>query len=391
MIEPLDLPLAGCVDLLREARGRHFTEHFWGVADPGVRRADGERPRRQDVHERRHRIGEHQRAGLVEVPREDRHHVGEPRRERAELLRAQSDPSVHRRGVGTGDVVGDPSSGGRRDAADGLHRFGRELGAHLAYDLDAVHVVGEAAETHQPVGEEHVAHGQQEQGIGARHDRHPLVSDLRGAGTHRIDHDRATPAFSDPFDLAEHVGEGEDAAHRLRRVGAHHEEVVRAGDVRHGDLPRIAVHQTAADVLRLLIDGRRPVAGDLRQPGERRHVPAQRRAATDGVARAQRQRTPTVAGDDPVQDLLRAGEGVVPRRGLQHPVRIAYQRRAQAVRVVVQAPERGPLRAQVAFAPHVVLVGTDAGDLPVLHSHLDPAHRLAQVARPQVQRGLAHQ
>ena len=68
----------------------------------------------QTAHAPRHRLGEHQPAGRVEVPGQDVDHVDEPRRQRSELLIAQADPSVEHGPLRPGQLVSQRAGCGPR-------------------------------------------------------------------------------------------------------------------------------------------------------------------------------------------------------------------------------------------------------------------------------------
>jgi hypothetical protein len=95
--------------------------------------------------------------------------------------------------------------------------------------------------------------------------------------------------------------------------------------------------------------------------------------------------------DHPVQAALHLGERFVPGH-LVEGVAASDERCAQAVGVVVELAECGALRADVAPAPHIVLVRADLRDASVLHGDLEAAHRLAERAGVDVDSvaGLAH-
>src|SRR5690606_19535303 len=96
-----------------------------------------------------------------------------------------------------------------------------------------------------------------------------------------------------------------------------------------------------------------------------------------GVADVGTDRGPAVLVDDPAEPV---GDGLPrlrPRRRLE-AVAPAHEGLAQAVGVLVQVLERGPLRAQVAVAEHVEAVAPDADDLAVADGDVEAAAGLAQ-------------
>ena len=166
----------------------------------------------------------------------------------------------------------------------------------------------------------------------------------------------------------------------MRRVGvaAHHQPVVGAGDVRRRDQPHVPVHERARDVLGPLVDRARRV--DHREVGETHEeadVAAQREVVGSRVADVGGERPGAGSVAHPVEQLLAAPErGVPAHRG--PPLAVTDHGLAQPVRVVVQMPERGALRAQEAVAPHVVAVGADATHLVAFHLDLEAAHGLTE-------------
>jgi hypothetical protein len=123
----------------------------------------------------------------------------------------------------------------RIDSAGNPTRRGDALRWELA--RDALHVfdpgdeIGDVAEVDEPVREEHVTDREEERGVGAGHDRDPLVGLVGGAGAAGVDDDDLASTGTNGVDLAEDVGTREQAALRRLRVAAHHEPVVRAADV----------------------------------------------------------------------------------------------------------------------------------------------------------------
>ncbi len=86
---------------------------------------------------------------------------------------------------------------------------------------------------------------------------------------------------------------------------------------------------------------------------------------------------------DGAEQLLAAGERLLPA-DLMPLVAVADQGHPEAILIVVQAGERGPLGAQVAPTPHVFRVAADLGH-PVAAGLDDQAtHRLAERTRAKV-------
>ncbi len=98
-----------------------------------------------------------------------------------------------------------------------------------------------------------------------------------------------------------------------------------------------------------------------------------------------RQRVAGVAGnradavllDDRRQQLGAASEGGIPADLLPLPVDLDH-RASDAVGVLVYGPEGGALRADVAAAPRVITVASDARDSTFFDMNLQAAHGLTQ-------------
>ena len=84
--------------------------------------------------------------------------------------------------------------------------FGREVGAQRTHVVEALHQVGELAERREPFGEQHVAHREEEGGVGAGEDRHPLVGVIGGTRATRVDDDDLAAARPDGVELARTSG-----------------------------------------------------------------------------------------------------------------------------------------------------------------------------------------
>ncbi len=189
-----------------------------------------------------------------------------------------------------------------------------------------LHLLLERAERREPLGEEHVAHREEERGVGAGQDRHPLVGVVGGAGAPRVDDDDLATARADAVELTEDVGAREERTARRLGVAAHADEVVGALDVGRRDLPHVPVHQDARDVLGPLVDGARRV--DVRHaglPDEQRHVATEREAVADRVADERGRRGDAVPVEHAVDQLLAARERLVPRH-LAPRVAVAHHR-----------------------------------------------------------------
>ncbi len=387
--ERLELTLTRGRDLLREARDRDLSEHLGSTAYAARPATEGVAVGPHGVGERGERPGdglaEHRAARAVEVAREDRDHVDQPRRDGAELLVAEPDPAVDRGTRRGSEVVGDLTDLRSGHAARVGDRFGGERAGRGLDLVDPGDQVGDVAEVDEPVGEQHVDDREQHRCVGARDDRDPLVGPVRGPGAARVDDHRSPAPLPDLVDLPEHVGAREQAALRRLGVRTEHEEVVGALEVGCGDVPHPPVHERARDVLRPLVDrAGRVDHREAREPDQQADVPAEREVVDGRVADVGGHRLDAVPLADAEQELLAPGERVVPR-DLAPLVALADHRLADAVGVLVEVAEGRALGAQEALAPDVVAVGTDEGHALVLDVELEAAHGLAERAGPVVE------
>ncbi len=394
-----DLALAGLEDLLRQCRHRVLAHHLGMLADPRMATTDreattgaGRAVRRRPACDGRR---EHHPTRPVEVAAQDVDGVDEPRRGRTELARRGTDASVHGGGGCRCDLAGHPADRRRLDAGRHRHPIGRErcdrddeLVESRQVPIDVLARIGE------PVGDEHVGDRREQQGVGARADRHPFVGLLGGLRTARIDHHDLAAARPDRLDAAGEVRGGAHAAVRGVRVGPEQHEMIGAVEVgnRHGQWR--TEHVAGRDLAGHLIDGRRaePVAGA--DPGEQRpHVQHRRQAVGRRVADVDRDRLATVPGDRRAEALIDRRPRLVPRR-LDVAAVAPDQRPAETIGVVVQLLERRTLRADEAVREHVIAVAPDPLHRfgPVLtgaHGDLQAAPRLAQRAGPVGGAGVA--
>ena len=168
----LDLPLAGCIDLLGQCGGGHFGQRLGISGDSAVPAAGLEAAARFRRPWCRHRGSErkHHPAGSVEVSGQDVDDVDQPAAERAEFDCRRTDSAVHRRRRRRCEFAGErPDVVGRHAAVvtDGLRREPRRQGADV---VDAVDMLGDAAEFRcdKALFEQHVHDGEQKRTVGAR-------------------------------------------------------------------------------------------------------------------------------------------------------------------------------------------------------------------------------
>jgi hypothetical protein len=208
------------------------------------------------------------------------------------------------------------------------------------------------------------------------------IGDRRGLRPPRIHDDEHAAPLPVGAQARAHVGSRHQAAVGDQRVCAENEEEVGAVDVGNGEEPGIAVHQATAHVLRELVHGRareHPLGVESLDEEcrveHRAEVVARRIAdvGSDGVLSVL---LPDVAQarSDPREgllpaDLLPAGGG-------------AAERATDAVRVLMDAPQRGGLRAEVAETARIVFIAADLDDglAPAIHLEDEPTAGLADRA-----------
>ena len=387
----LDLAGPGRVDLLGQARHRELAQGLWSAPHPAVPAAEtlGLAPVLLG-RGHGHRLGPHQPSHRVEVAGEGADHVGQPRRQGAELLVAGADAGVPGGPVGGRELAGQRADRLRGCAAGVGHPFGREARGDTTDLVHPLEPFGEMSEAHAALCEQHVDHRELQQGIGAGPHRQPLVGMLDRPGAAGVDHHHLAP-LADPVQRGRHVGMGQQAALAGVGVGPLHHHEVGALDVGSRDAPGLPVHELADHVLGPLVH--RPRRVDRRQPGKAHEEP---HVAADGVVVGRRvahigsDGLHAVGGADPTDELGAAGEGLVPAGLGKVPRRVAHQRHAQPVTVGVKVPEGGALGADVPLGPHVGAVGPDQLHLPAGVVHLQPAHGLAQRAGPYVDAAIRH-
>ena len=242
MSERAHLTFAGRLDLLGEADDRELTEELGQAAH-----ARGPAPEAHAAPDPRlatgvgaagRRLREHRAARPVEVAREHVQDVDEPRRERAELLRAGADARVHGRGRRTRELTRDAARRVRVDTGVLRDALRRELGRGHAQLVETVDVVGHRAQIDEVVGEQHVGEREEEQGVRAGPDRDVLVRFVGGLGSARVDDDEPASARSERAEAPGQVGRGQQAAVGRERVRTEHQEIVGAIDVGHRDRQR---------------------------------------------------------------------------------------------------------------------------------------------------------
>ena len=346
-----DLTLAGRLDLLGEADDGKLTEELGQPAHPRApapeAHAAPDARFAARVGAARGGLGEHRAARSVEVAREHVEDVDEPRRERAELLRARADARVHRGRRRTGEVACDAARRLRFDSGVLRDSLGRELFRDFTQVVEPVHVVGERTEIDQILGEQDVGQREEEQRVGSGPDRDVFVGFLGGLRPARIDDDETTTTRSERAQARGKVGRREQTAVGRERVRAEHEEIVGAVDIRDRDRQRAAEHEAGRDLLRHLVDGARAV--DVAAPQRLQQHPV----VEDGtevvrvrIAEVRRHRVVPVRGADLAETPLDLRERFAPA-DLPPRLALADHRDTYAVGVGLELLDRRALRAEV--------------------------------------------
>ena len=260
-----------------------------------------------------------------------------------------------------GDLAGHPANRVRTDAGRHRHPLGRERcdrGDELVETGEmSLDVLARAA---LPVGGQHVGDRGQQQGVGSRTDRHPLVGLLSGLRPAGVDHHDLAAPRPDGLDAAGKVRRGAHAAVRGVRVGPEQHEVVGAVEVGDGHGQRRTEHVAGRDLAGHLIDGRRaePLAGA--DPDQQRsRVQHPRQAVGRRVADVDPDRLAAVAGDRRTEALLDGRPRLGPR-GLHVPAVAPDHRPPETIGIVVQLLQRRALGADEAVREHVVAITADA-------------------------------
>ena len=380
--ERADAPVAGRQDLLGERGDRELAAELrqsaHAAAAPRVVAAlAGARGERHEVDRG---LREHGPALAVEVAGDDVEQVDEPLGRGAELLGRDPHAAVADPGARRGEVARERARLVGRDTRDGGDTLGREV---LGEPLDLLPPVGErfeAARPREPLLDDRVQHGEQQEDVRAGPDEVVVVGGSGRLGAPRVDDDDAAAPVADRLEPPADVGRGHQAPVRGERVRAQHEQEVGPVDVGDGQQERVPVHEVAHDVVRQLVDrGRREATvgaeGAREEHAEDERAPVVHRR----VAGVEPHRVAPVLALDSREALGRLGERLVPR-DLLPAVGGAPHGAAQAVRVRVDVLERGRLRADVAAAEGVLFVAADRDDAVALDLDLDPAHGFAEVA-----------
>ncbi len=200
-----------------------------------------------------------------------------------------------------------------------------------------LHAACEPAEAHPSLREDHLQHGGQQQGIGARPDCEMLVGRRGGLGTARVDDDHPSAARPNAGEAATHVGSAHQAPVGHDRIRADDEEEVGPVDVRHRDQREVSEHAQRGQHLRKLIGGTRRVdVSRPERPPEGEPVGQQPEVVGDGIAVVEPDRIAAVPAADAGQPAGGAIESLLP--GGLAPIRArSYQGRPNPFGIVSAA------------------------------------------------------
>jgi hypothetical protein len=272
--------------------------------------------------------------------------------------------------------------GGSRHAAALRHQF-RCVRAQRGLEFgQSGHVSGQAAEAHQLFVEQRVRDPEQEKDVGAGPDEMVLVGHRRRLGAARIDHHDLAAARAQRLGLAAEIGHRPQAAVRDHRIGAQDQQEVAALDVGHRHRQPAAEHQPDRQHLGNLVHagGREHIAGAERF-GQARKIQRQSHLVGGRVAQHRGHRIRAVGGDQRRQAALDFGVGFLPAGRDEHAGALD-QRRAQAVRIVVQVFQADRLGTQETVREHVVGIGADAHHLVFLEVEFEAATGFAKWTNP---------
>ncbi len=235
--------------------------------------------------------------------------------------------------------------------------------------------------------EDHVSEPGEQVRVMTGADEVVLVGDLRSARATRVDNDDAAAALTNLPQAPARVGDGHQRAVRSKRVGAEDEQIGGPIEVRDRDREPAAEHVRAGDLLRHLVDrGRREDVARAQALEQRPQVHGAIQCVRVRVADVGGDCVAVAVGEDRAEALLDRREGLLPARLDQLAV-TAHEWPLEPVRVAVQLPEAGALRADEAGAEDIVRVATDLLHLAAVELDLEPAGRLAQWARAVMQDG----
>ena len=294
---------------------------------------------------------------------------------------ADSDPGVHHCRFRRGVFPGQPPDGLGVDACVWCRLLGGEPGYQLPQCIRPGALRADGGPVAQVFGEQYVQDGQQQVGVTARQHRQVFVGQARGFGTPRVDHDDLAAAGPHPLDPVLGARHGGHRPVGDRRVGADDHQPIGAVDIGDGHQEIRAVHLPGHELLGELIDrgGGVEVAGH--QPCPQCHGVHDRRIMCRRIAEVHTDRMGAVVAPYLPQPGADLTECLVPADRFE-PVAHPPHRRAQPVRIIVEAGHRRRLGADIPLGQHILRVAFDPGDGRILDGHQDAAVGLAQGALP---------
>jgi hypothetical protein len=357
--EPADLPGALGEDLFGQHRHRQLTAELGQPAHTAAPAAVAAAPHAEAAHglERVERgLREHDAALAVHVARDGVERIDQPRAQAAEALGGSPHAPVHGCPPRREQARGDAAQHVWRDAGVVGCERGRKLLGHGAQLVEPARQPLEVAEPHGAPREHLVHQRQQEQRVAAWPDEVVLSRAAGALRAARVQQDHLPAAPPDGVEALADAGGAHQAAVAGQRVGAQHQQEVRAVHVGHGRQELVPEHVVRREHVRQLVHagGREAVLAAQRPQdgGPEQHGP---HVVHVGVAQVRRHRVVAVPPLQAVDALGRLVQRLVPRDG-HEAAALAAHGLAHAVRVVVQVGERGGLRADVALAERVPLV-----------------------------------
>ena len=282
-----------------------------------------------------------------------------------------ADSAVDRGRLGSGQLPGDPTDGAGVDSCrcgDPL-RCERDYGGSRPVEA----LVEIRRRGNQVLLDQRCNNGGEEQGVGAGPDGEVLAGVGRRLGSTRVHHHHPTASLLDGLESPRPVGGGGQAPVGLVWVGAKHEQVMGAVDVRHRDEVGMAEHETAGDMFGHLVD-RRCREDVLGAQGAQKYLPVEDpgEIVNVGVAQVDADSIGSVLGDDRRQTFADEGERLLPC-GVAPAVVGADLRCSQPVWIGFELFESGTLGANEPVGEDVVAIAANATYHVILDRDLQTA------------------
>jgi len=202
-------------------------------------------------------LGEHGAARCIQMAGEHIERIHQPTGQRAEGLRAGANAAINGGAFGVGQFTRQFNNGVCRHAATRRYRRRREGGHCLLHRFNAMDPVGHRAQSHPLVGKQGVDHGRQQKHVGAGTNEVVRIGHGGGLGAPGVNHHQAATAGLQGFGFAAKVGHGPHAAIAGQRVGADHQQQLRARDVGQRHRHPVAKHQAAGQLFGHLVQAGR--------------------------------------------------------------------------------------------------------------------------------------